>query len=147
LALSVKQAAGLIGRGEFSGDADGNPGQGEPVVAADQLTTNLYRQGSTRTLFLTGELVVATASVLEGAVDGALDGQGGELCLDLGDLELMDSSGARAIMRAHDKAASLGSRLVVLSPAPLVRRVLVFMGLHRVMDIKDGTRPARRLSV
>jgi len=111
------------------------------------LATNLYRYGSRRTLFVTGELDVATASVLEGAVDGALDGQGDELCLDLGGLEFVDSSGARAIMHAHDKAASLGSRLVILSPAPLVRRVLELMGLDRVMDIKDGVPPLRRMSV
>lgn len=141
MASSVKQAAGPIGRGEFSGDADVNPGQGELVVAEDLLRTNLYGYGSTRTLFVTGELDVATASVLESAVDGALDGQGDELCLDLGGIEFMDSSGARAIVHAHDKAGSLGSRLVILSPAPAVRRVLDLMGLDRVMDIKDGVPP------
>ena len=116
-------------------------------MAEDLLKTNLYRYGSTRTLCLTGELGVATASILEGAVDGALDGQGDELCLDCGGLDYMDSAGARAIIQAHDKAASLGSRLVILSPTPGVRRVLELMGLDRVMDIKRGALHARRMSV
>ena len=42
-------------------------------MAVDLLGTHLFRYGSTRTLFVTGELDVATAPALEGAVDGALD--------------------------------------------------------------------------
>ena len=115
-----------------------------PVVAVDLLATNLYRHGSRRTLFVTGELDVATAATLEGAVDGALDGQDGELCLDFSGLTFMDSAGARAVIHAHDKAVSLGTRLVILSPTPVVRRVLELMGLDRLMDIKDGAPPRRR---
>ena len=113
-------------------------------MAVDLLTTHLYRYGPTRTLFVTGELDVATAPVLEGAVDGALDGQDGELCLDFSGLRFMDSTGARAVVHAHDKAVSLGTRLVIFSPAPVVRRVLEVMGLDRVMDIKDGAPPPRK---
>lgn len=116
-------------------------------MADDLLTTSLYRYGSTRTLFLTGELDVATASIMEGAVDGALDGQGDELCLDCGGLDYIDSSGARAIVHAHERATSLGSRLVILSTAPGVRRVLELMGLDRVMDIKHGAPRPRKMSV
>ena len=118
----------------------------DTAVAEDLLTANLYRYRATRTLCVTGELDVATASVLEGAVDGALDGQGGDLRLDLGDLDFMDSSGARAIMHAHDKAASLGSRLVILSPTPVVRRVLELMGVDHVVDIKDAAPQPRGMS-
>jgi anti-anti-sigma factor len=112
-------------------------------VAEDLLTTNLYRHGSRRTLFVAGELDVATAPLLQGAVDGALDGHGGEFWLDLSDLTFMDSTGARAIAHAHDRAASLGGRLVVLSPTPAVCRVLNLMGLDQVMDIRDGASPPR----
>jgi anti-anti-sigma factor len=110
----------------------------------DLLETHLCRNGSRRTLFVTGELDVATAPVLEGAVDGALDGHGGELCLDFSGLKFMDSTGALAVMHAHDKAVSLGGRLVILSPARVVRRVLELMGLDRVVDISDGAPPPRR---
>jgi anti-sigma B factor antagonist len=107
-------------------------------VAEDLLTTNLHRYGSRCTLVVTGELDVATAPILEGAVDGALDGRGGEFWLDLSGLAFMDSTGARAITHAHNRAASLRSRLIVLSPTPAVRRVLNLMGLDQVMDIRDG---------
>lgn len=49
-------------------------------------------------------------------------------------------------MHAHDKAVSLGSRLVILSPTGALRRVLELMGLDRVMDIKDGAPPPRRFA-
>ena len=71
-------------------------------------------------------------------MSGALDEDGEEFWLDLSGLTFMDSTGARAIMHAHNRAASLGSRVVILSPTPAVRRVLELMGLDRVMDVKDG---------
>ena len=113
-------------------------------MAEDLLRTNLYRYGSTRTLFVTGELDVATGPVFEGAVAGALDGQDGELALDLSALQFMDSTGAKSLMCAHDKAVSLGTRLVILSPTRPVRRVLELMGLDRVIDVKDGATPPRK---
>ena len=107
-------------------------------MAEDLLETHLYRYGSRRTLSVTGELDIASAPVLEGAVDGALDGQGGEFCLDLSGLTFMDSTGARAIVHANNAAELLGCRLVILSPTPVVRRVLGLMGFDRVMDIRNG---------
>ena len=114
------------------------------AVAEDQLAIHLDRYGSRRTLFVTGELDVATAPALESAIDGALDGQDGELCLDFRGLEFVDSTGAQAVIHAHHKAESLATRLVILAPAPAVRRVLEHLGLDRVMDIKDGAPPTRR---
>jgi anti-anti-sigma factor len=111
-------------------------------MAEDLLATSLYRDGSKRTLVVTGELDVATAPLFEDALNGALDGQGGEFCLDLSGLTFMDSTGARAIVRANNAAELLSSRLVILSPTPIVRRVFGLMGLDQVVDIEEGA-PAR----
>lgn len=107
-------------------------------MAEDLLETHLYRYGPRRTLFVTGELDVATTSVFEGAVDRALDGRGDELSLDFSGLTFIDSTGARAVVHAHTRATSLGRRVVILSPTRAVRRVLDIMGLDEVVDIKDG---------
>ena len=107
------------------------------VVTVDALETRLYQNDRTRTLLVIGELDVATAPILEDAVDRAIDGQG-VFRLDLSGLTFMDSRGARAVMHAHNNVESLGKRLVVLSPTPVARRVLELMGLDQVMDIKDG---------
>ena len=99
--------------------------------------------GSARTLFVVGELDVASATAFERAVDGALDGPGGEFQLDFGALTFTESTGVRAVMQAHNEVASLGSRMVILSPTAPVLHVLEFMGLDQVMDVRDD---ARRLA-
>ena len=111
----------------------------------DMLTSVVRDDGSSRTLFVTGELDVSTAPVFESAAGEALDGQCDELCLNLTLVTFVDSTGARAIVHAYNTAELLGTRLVIHSPAPEVRRVLELMGLDRVTDIKDG-RPARKPS-
>jgi anti-anti-sigma factor len=105
------------------------------------LETRLYHNDFTRTLLVIGELDVATAPILEDAVDRAFDGPG-VFRLDLSGLTFMDSAGARAIMHAHNTVESLGRRLVVLSPTPVVYRVLALTGLDQVIDIKSEE-PAR----
>jgi len=113
-------------------------------VDLDMLTSVVRDDGSSRTLFVTGELDVSTA-VFESAAGEALDGQCDELCLNLTLVTFVDSTGARAIVHAYNTAELLGTRLVIHSPAPEVRRVLELTGLDRVTDIKDG-RPARKPS-
>lgn len=129
-----------MGRGEQAWRCGCHPWAGDRCsgVSEDLLVTNLYRYGRRRTLVVTGELDVSTSPRLKDAVDGALDGQGDELWLDLSALTFMDSTGARAITHAHDRAASLNSRLVVLCPRPAVRRVFDLMGLDQIMDVRGG---------
>src|SRR5437588_10376311 len=110
------------------------------TVAEDLLQISLYRYGSRRTVFVTGELDVATAPALESAVVGVLDGQDGELCLDFSGLTFIDSTGIRAVMQVHNKVASFGSRMIILSPTAPVRRVLEITGFDRVMDVRDDVR-------
>jgi len=85
-------------------------------------------------------LDVASATAFERAVDGALDGPGGEFQLDFGALTFTESTGVRAVMQAHNEVASLGSRMVILSPTAPVLHVLEFMGLDQVMDVRDDAR-------
>jgi stage II sporulation protein AA (anti-sigma F factor antagonist) len=95
------------------------------------------RNGTAETLYVTGELDMATGPALERAVAGALDGQGGEFRLDVSALTFMDSTGANALMRVHERVESLGRRLIVVSPTGAVRRVFELMGLYGVLDVQD----------
>jgi anti-sigma B factor antagonist len=95
------------------------------------------RNGSTETLYVAGELDVATGPALERTVAGTLDGQGGEFRLDISALTFMDSTGADALLRVHKRVESLGRRLVVVSPTGTVRRVFELMGLYSVLDVQD----------
>lgn len=94
------------------------------------------RDGATETLYVSGELDIASAPALERMVAGTLDGQGEEFCLDVSALNFMDSTGARALLQIHNRVESVGRRLVILSPTRPVWRVLRIMGLDQVMDVR-----------
>jgi stage II sporulation protein AA (anti-sigma F factor antagonist) len=111
-------------------------------MAEGLLAFRLGQNGTAETLYVTGELDVASAPALEHAVAHALDGQGGEFRLDIGGLTFMDSTGAQGLMHAHNRVEALGRRLVIVSPTHAVRRVLDLMGLDQVLDVRDGDEPA-----
>ena len=88
-------------------------------------------------LYVAGELDVSSAPALQHAVARSLDGQGGAFRLDVRGLRFMDSSGAKALVHAHNRVESLGRHFVVVSPTRPVRRVLDVLGLDQVLDIED----------
>jgi anti-sigma B factor antagonist len=89
------------------------------------------------TLHVAGELDIATAPELERAVDAGLDGRSGEFRLDLSSLSFVDSTGAQALLHAHNAVESRGRRLVLVAAQRPVRRVLEIMGLCEVLDLGD----------
>jgi anti-sigma B factor antagonist len=103
------------------------------------LRCRLGRDGAAETLYVSGELDIATAPALEHTVDRTLDGQGGEFHLDVSALTFVDSTGARALLRVHNKFESIGRRLVILSPTRPVSRVLRIMGFDQVMDVRSDS--------
>jgi anti-anti-sigma factor len=88
---------------------------------------------------VSGELDVSTAPALEHAVARALDGQGGEFHLDVRRMTFMDSTGAQALVRLHQRLTGLGRRLVVVAPMRQVRLVLEILGLDQLIDLRQGT--------
>jgi anti-anti-sigma factor len=101
------------------------------------LRTQLGRNGAPLTLFVTGELDIASGPALEHAVARVLDGQGEDFRLDLSALVFMDSTGARSLLRVHNRLEALGRRLVLVSPTPPVRRVLELLGLDKLIDVEE----------
>ena len=107
-------------------------------MAEALLGFRLDQNGTAQTLYLTGELDVASAPTLEHAVARALDGQGGEFWLDVSGLTFMDSTGAQGLIRVQNRVGALGRRLVVVSPTRAVRRVIDLMRLDDVLDVRDA---------
>jgi anti-anti-sigma factor len=64
--------------------------------------------------------------------------QGGELVLDLTDLEFLDSSGLRAMIQAATSLQGRG-RLVLESPRQAVRRLFEVSGVDKLqaLEIRD----------
>ena len=93
--------------------------------------------GTVDTLYVAGELDIATAPELERAVDAGLDGRSGEFRLDLGGLTFVDSSGAQALLHAQNAVESRGRRLMLVGARRPVRRALEVMGLCGVLGLGD----------
>jgi anti-sigma B factor antagonist len=99
------------------------------------LRFQLDSDGAVDTLHVAGELDIATAPELEHAVDAGLDGRSGEFRLDLSGLTFVDSTGAQALLHAHNAVESRGRRLVLVAAQRPVRRALEIMGLCEVLDV------------
>lgn len=106
-------------------------------MSDELLRFDFARDGADETLYVIGELDISTVTTLERAVAGRLNGQGGAFCLDFSALTFMDSAGAHALVRLHDRLTDLGRRLVVSSPTRQVRRVLELLALDQVIDVRQ----------
>jgi anti-sigma B factor antagonist len=92
------------------------------------------------TLTVRGELDLATAPELAGAVDDQLATAPQALVLDLTPTVFLDSSGARCLMQTARKAAAAGVPLHVICPrsnAP-VRLVIDLLELERAIPIVES---------
>jgi anti-sigma B factor antagonist len=102
----------------------GQAGEGGPGLSVRQ-------EGDA--LVLSGELDLATASILQSALDGH---QGdGDLTLDLAGLSFMDSTGIKILITAARALEGRGC-LILRSPAPPIRRVLELVQIDRVPGVK-----------
>ncbi|HEY8200546.1 MAG TPA: STAS domain-containing protein [Actinomycetota bacterium] len=84
-------------------------------------------------LVLSGELDLATAHILQAALDR--HGGDGDLTLDLAGLGFMDSTGIKIIITAARMLEGRGL-LTLRSPAPPIRRVLELVQIDRVPGVK-----------
>lgn len=104
-----------------------------PVFRSELLTVSRSGPGA---VAIAGEVDAANVSALVGALESIVDAQDA-LLMDLHELEFIDAAGLRAI---HDTARRLrgrGGELVLLSPPPVVGRMLPVLGVDDVMTL-DG---------
>jgi anti-sigma B factor antagonist len=87
------------------------------------------------TIALHGELDQAGAPALREAVDNALATGPEGLRLDLARLTFVDSSGLGAIVKAHQRAADLGCRLVLDGVSANLYERLQITGLADLLEV------------
>jgi len=58
--------------------------------------------------------------------------------IDLSAVSFMDSQGLKLLLRARDRAAGNGRRLLIVDPSPFVQRLIHIAGLTGTFDIADG---------
>src|SRR3954454_7298784 len=81
---------------------------------------------------LSGELDLAGERRLETALDDAR-AAGGSITVDLTDLEFIDSSGLRVLVRLHNAAVTDGFEYRLLAGPPQVHRTFALCGLDRTL--------------
>ncbi len=86
---------------------------------------------------LKGELDLATAPQLKTALtDLVSDGQQ-QICLDMAELQFIDSTGLNVIVGAVKEVEAAGGRLVLRSPTPATYKVFQITGLAAVLPVED----------
>ena len=89
-----------------------------------------------------GQIDMATAAVLEGALDAAIRESSGALVLDLTDVEFMDSSGVNVLLRARALLGREDRDLVLVCPPGPVRDVLETIRVASLFALFDSPRQA-----
>jgi anti-sigma B factor antagonist len=91
-------------------------------------------------LSLHGELDLASAPLLQGAIESVASDAAPLLVLDLDELEFIDSTGLRIILAAHERAQERGQMLALTRGSQQVQRLMSItrVGEHlRVIESAD----------
>ena len=88
-------------------------------------------------LALSGDLDMSATFRLEPALDRLLSsGQVGELVLDLGAVEFVDSSGLGLLLATNERSREAGTAMAIVGPSPEVQRVFRLAGVEGVLPLR-----------
>ncbi len=76
-----------------------------------------------------GEIDIATATEVRGAIDRAFAAGAVAICVDLSRVEFMDSTGLRVLLDGRSAATARGARFAVVCPPGPVMRVFEVAGV------------------
>lgn len=95
----------------------------------DQLHIDVAHDGSRVVLTLAGELDMASAERLQQAIDDAGLGAETSVVLDLQQLQFIDSTGLRVMLRALERCRARGQDFAITPGSPQVQRLLSITGV------------------
>jgi anti-anti-sigma factor len=87
---------------------------------------------------LSGELDISSAARVEDELSSLQAQSPKMLVLDLRELEFMDSTGLRLIVRADEAARAGGTRFVIVRGPEAVQRVFQIVGLDTRLEMADA---------
>lgn len=87
---------------------------------------------------LSGELDISSAARVEDELASLQAQSPAMLVLDLRELEFMDSTGLRLIVRADEAARAGGTRFVIVRGPEPVQRVFQIVGLDTRLEMTDA---------
>jgi anti-sigma B factor antagonist len=98
---------------------------------ARDLSVHIVRAGNVCTVTLGGELDLASSTRLNREFEQLLSGETrpATVHVDLRDVTFMDTMGIATLLTAHQRAATAGCRMSVVSMSPVIARLLEISGL------------------
>ena len=96
------------------------------------LRVDTRQNGKGAVVVLEGELDLAGEGVLEQALESAR-AAGGRVTVDLTDLQFIDSSGLRVLVKLHNAAVTDGFEYRLIAGPPQVHRTFALCGLDRTL--------------
>jgi anti-anti-sigma factor len=110
-----------------------------PPGPADSELPQLYVERSERDgahlVTLGGELDLRSADELEAALEHMPAGEPARTCVDLSDLQFIDSTGLAILVKAHQAAAKAGGGLAIVCVPGAVRRTFETTGLMGLLSV------------
>lgn len=100
-----------------------------------QLNVNTTEKNGWVIISAEGEIDIASAPVLDDAVEEAVSGGARHLAVDLRPTSFMDSTGLRSLISAHRRLGAGGGRLIVVPGDGPVRRLLEVAGVDHTLEI------------
>lgn len=100
-----------------------------------ELTTRV--EGDAAVISVRGEVDVASAPALRGAIRQVIDDGSTRVVLDLADLEFIDSSGLGVLVGALKNLRERDGALVLRAVPPSTRKILDITGLSDVIPSED----------
>ena len=99
------------------------------TMAGPKLGMRLLEEDDRRTLVLTGEMDLATAPALEGAVIRLCKEGIERLVIDMSELEFIDASGLHAVFAARDTCKECGCEFCIVPGRKQLHRLFTISGL------------------
>jgi anti-anti-sigma factor len=123
------------------------PAHSPAVSTAPEWTITCAREGNIVRVAVGGDLDLATALQLDGALH-EIENTASTVILDLSGLTFMDSSGINLLVRHAESARSNGYALSIVAPNPTVARVLDITRVREHLPLVEkecdaATAPAR----
>jgi anti-sigma B factor antagonist len=120
----------------------------QPAVTDEEpLRWSVRRLGDEIEVVIAGEMDLATTGPLGLALTQVLETKPVTVSLDVAEVSFLDSSGIRCLVGAAERAAAVGSHLVVRNPTRMVLRVFEICGVDQLLSAVgtsvDGSDPAR----
>ena len=101
------------------------------------LTIQMEQAGDVLTVRPVGELGRSTAETFEAELRLAISGDASSVVLDLGDTDIIDSTGLRSVVRIANQSLRAGARLRMRRPSPSVQQALEGGGLEHLLPLVE----------